>query len=429
MVSRPKARPGRGPAPSAEPNWRHIKAFVAVAECGSISRAARTLGRAQSAVTRSVIELEGEVGATLFERRAAGMELTLYGRMLLRRAARAGQEFAAAAREIAELGLPGAHPAAPVFHLQVGGRRLAALVTMTELQHMPDAAQALGVSQPAVSAAIREIENGLGVRLFERTPRGMLPTGAALILARRAKLARAEIVHAMEEMASLRGVTRGHVRVGVLALSRTAVVLPRAIARLMRDHPAVTVSVMEGAFHTQELALRSGDLDFVVGALREFPADSDLDVEPLFEDRLSVVVRPQHPLAARGRLRLRDLAGWKWILNRAGTPGRDRLEEMFRVQALAPPDVAVQTGSLAMTRALLLESDCLTALSAQQVEPDIRAGLLAMLPVALAETVRTIGIIRRKGGIFSPAATHLAAELRKVVADAARAPDGRRRPA
>lgn len=411
----------------AEPNWRHIKTFVSVAECGSISRAARQLARAQSAVTRAVIELETEVGATLFVRRAAGMELTIFGQILLRRALRAAREFAAAAREVGKLGLAGLRQGAPIFVMQVGGRRLAALVAMTELLHMADAATSLGVSQPAVSAAIREIEDRLGARLFDRTPRGMSPTPAALILAKHAKLARTEIVHAIEEMASLRGVTHGHVRVGVMALSRAAVVLPRAIARLQRDHPAIAVSVTEGAFYTQELALRSGDLDFVVGALRAFPADSDLDVEALFADSLSVVVRPEHPLVGRSRLRLRDLVGWRWILNRSGTPGRERLEEMFRAQSLPAPKVSVQTGSLAMTRALLLESDCLTALSAQQVEPDIGAGLLAMLPIELAATSRAIGIIRRKGSAFSPAALHLAAELRKVVADIARAPAARLR--
>ena len=405
-----------------EPNWRHIKTFVLVAECGSISRAARKLARAQSAVTRSVIELEIELGVTLFERRAAGMELTIFGQILLRRALRAAQEFATAGREIGKLGLAGVRQEDPIFVMQVGGRRLSALVAMTELQHMSEAAKSLGVSQPAVSAAIREIESRLGARLFDRTPRGMVPTATALILARHAKLARTEIVHAAEEMASLRGVVHGHVRVGVMALSRAAVVLPRATARLQRDNPGITVSVTEGAFYTQELALRSGDLDFVVGALRAFPADSDLDVEALFADSLSVVVRPQHPLMARRKLRLKNLVGWNWILNRSGTPGRDRLEDIFRAQSLPAPIVSVQTGSLAMTRALLLESDCLTALSAQQVEPDIGAGLLAVLPIELIETTRTIGIIRRKGTVFSPAAIRLAAELRKVVAEIARAP-------
>lgn len=401
-----------------EYSFRLLRVFVAVAECGSISKAAQRLYRAQSAVTRSIHELERAVGGPLFERHPAGMSLTDMGRVLLRRARRAAAEFDEARRDVLAFSTAST-PArnASLYSMQVANARLAAFVMLTELHHMPAVAQQLGLTQPAVSAAVRSLEESLQTKLFERTSRGLFPTPAASALAVRAKLAFAELRHGAEEIEALRGVTRGHVRVGILALSRSAVIVPRAVAGLARAQPDIRVSLVEGSFAMQELALRSGELDFVFGALRTFPPGSDFVGEPLLEDSLSVVVRAGHPLAAARRVSLRQLAGYQWVLNHSGTPGRERLEATFHARRLELPRVMVETGSLAMTLSVLLETDLLTALSRHQVEPELRAGMVAVLPMELPLTRRSIGIIRRKGSVPSPSAALLASEIRKIVAD------------
>ena len=404
----------RSPRLSAHPSLRQVKAFLAVADHGSVSRAAGKLYRAQSAVTRLVLDLEAAVGVPLFERRPAGMRTTVFGEAFERRARRAALEFDHARREVTEIAGRRVHPTAPVFSMQVGERRLAALIALTESHHMPAVAEKLGVTQPAVSAALRELEDGLGIPLFERTPRGLIPSDAALVLARRARLALNELSLALEEIAALQGIMQGRVRVGALPLGRTAI-LPRAVARLLESHPAIHVSVIEGPFDTLAVALRSGELDFIFGALREFPYGSDLAGNALLEDRLSIVVRSGHPLTRRRGLTLADLGSRKWVLNRESTPARTLLDRAFSAQGLAPPQDVVETASLAMTRGLLIEGDFLTALSRHQIEHELRFGMLAILPIELPQTVRRIGIMQRRDSAPSPAASLLGEEIRVAV--------------
>lgn len=405
------------PAVAPYYSLRWLRAFIAVADCGAVSRAALQLHREQSAVTRAVHELERAIGAALFERHHGGMLPTPTGQVLLRRARRAAAELEQARLDVHACSEPdGQARVSALSPMQLGLTQLSALVGLTELHHMSAVAQRLGVSQPAVSMAVRSLESTFQVRLFERTARGMFPTSAGNALAVRIKLAFAELRHAAQEIEALRGVATGQVAVGVLALGRSAVIVPQAVARLQRAHPGISVSLFEGSFADQEPALRSGDIDFVFGALREFPPGSDLNSEPLFEDCLSVVVRAGHPLARAPQLTLSDLAQAGWMLNRSGTPGRERLEAAFKAQGLDGPRVLVETGSLAMTRGLLLETDLVTALSREQVAPDFRSGLLAVLPVDLPQTLRRAGFMRRKGSILSPAAERLAAQIRQVIA-------------
>jgi len=407
--------------PAGQPVYslRWLRAFIAVADCGAVSRAALRLHREQSAVTRSVHELERAVGAALFERHHSGMILTPTGLALLQRARRAAAELDQARRDVQACTESGGRTQSSAMSpMQLGGTQLAALVGLTELHHMSAVALRLGVSQPAVSMAIRSLEAAFQVRLFERTARGMFPTSAANALSIRVKLAFAELRHAAQEIEALRGIASGQVAVGVLALGRSAVIVPQAVALLHRAHPGIGVSLFEGSFADQEPALRSGDIDFVIGALRNFPPGSDLTSEPLFEDCLSVVVRAGHPLSRAPRLTFNDLAQAGWVLNRSGTPGRERLEAAFKDQGLDGPRVLVETGSLAMTRGLLLETDLVTALSREQVAPDLRSGVFEVLPVELPQTLRRAGFMRRKGSILSPAAERLAVQIRQVIAQA-----------
>jgi LysR family transcriptional regulator of gallate degradation len=143
-------------------NLRHIKAFMAVAQTGRVSHGAAHILRAQSAVTRSVLELESSLGVRLFERSPAGMALTVFGEALLARGRRSADQFALAAQEMSDMLGRSISPGAPLFSMQVSVKRLEALVVLTELHNMPAAARRVGVTQPAISAAIREIEDSLG---------------------------------------------------------------------------------------------------------------------------------------------------------------------------------------------------------------------------------------------------------------------------
>jgi LysR family transcriptional regulator, regulator for genes of the gallate degradation pathway len=117
---------------------RHLRAFQAVADHGSVNRAAAALFRAQSAVTRSIHKLERELGVAMFERRARGMLPTAFGRALLTRTRRAFAEMQLARKHLMARSQGGTRSGnAPIFFLGMTEQRLLAFVALTEQHHMP----------------------------------------------------------------------------------------------------------------------------------------------------------------------------------------------------------------------------------------------------------------------------------------------------
>lgn len=397
-------------------NLRHLRALSAVASAGSIAGAAEGLFRVSSAVTRSIAELERALGRPLFERRARGMVLNTYGELALARARRIEQEFEAARAQLAARGGIGASADVhSLFASILNGRRLAVVASLAEKRNMPAVAREFGITQPAVSATLKDLEVGLGVPLFERGARGLLPTLAGEIVAFYFKRVLAELRHIVPDIAAREGVLQGSVNVGALPLGRTQV-LPLAVASLLARHPRLHIATVESPYDALAASLRSGDIDFILGALRTGSEVKDLQQEALFEDRLSVITRAGHPLTRAARIDFDALRQATWVLSRQGAPSRVLLEQFFSAARQAPPVPAVETGDLAVLRGLLLESDMVTAISAHQLRYEIRDESLVVLDFPLEQTRRDIGVTQRIGCFPSPGARALIEEIRQVVA-------------
>jgi LysR family transcriptional regulator of gallate degradation len=392
-------------------NLAHLRAFKLVADTGSATRAAAELFRAQSAVTRSVQELESALGESLFERKPSGMLPTPTGRAVLERCERIFAELEelaqwCAARQVRRRAL--AEGALPAYLLNT--RRLQMFVALARHRHMPTAASAFGISQPAVSSAIRVLESGSGLGLFHRSPRGMLHVRRALN----------ELRHVPDDIAAQHGNIQGAVTVGALPLGRT-LILPDAIARMSAQHPGVRVVTDESAYEALVAGLRAGDIDFILGALRSNDAASGLQNERLMSEDMVVLARRDHPLANVRGLTIANLRNAQWILPRSQAPARGLFEAQFRRAKLKPPMPTVETADLAIIRGLLSETDMVAALSAQQLYYECESGQLTALDIALHNTRRDIGLTVRAEGTPSPAARALIDAIRLAVADVARA--------
>jgi LysR family transcriptional regulator of gallate degradation len=366
-------------------NLRHLQAFSAVAATGSVTQAAEALFRVASAVTRAVAELEASAGRVAV--RAQGARHA--DERLRRGGARAAhrgwsRSFAAACQELAAGDAAGSQPveARSLLASMFSGRRLALFASLSELHNMPAVAAAFGVTQPALSALVRELEARTGRALFTRSARGVTPTRAGSQLAFRCKRALAELRSIGSDLAALRGAVEGSVAVGALPLSRT-LILPSAIAALVARHPRLRVSTVESPYEALAAALRSGDIDFIIGALRPPEDAKDLVQTALFEDRISLIVRAGHPLAKLARIGRPALQRAQWVLSRPGSPSRELLERAFREAGHAAPVPAVETGDLALLRGLLLRSDMVTAISAHQLHYEMETGALVVLPYPL----------------------------------------------
>jgi len=392
---------------------RHLHAFRAVAASGGIRRSSNALFRASSAVTRSVAMLEQQLDVQLFERKGSGMLATAAGETVRLRAERIDAELQAVRDDAVR--------AQERHGRKVGGieallneRRLQAATLLAEVHHMPTVAQAMGTSQSAVSQAVARLEDMLGQPLFLRTAHGMLPTDAGRRWIERFGRVLAELRHIPEDIAALAGVVQGTVTIGALPLARTQL-LPLAIASVLQRHPRLQVSSLESPYGELTAGLLSGRIDFIVGALRSAPGEA-FSVHALFDDKAALVARAGHPLAAKKKLRIGDLAGYPWALSRPGAPLRESLNGFFERQGVAAPTPTVETGDLALLRGVLVASDMLTVLSAHQLHFEVAGGQLAVLPFEMPGLERTIGVMTRKGSQLAPGARALLDDMDAVSA-------------
>lgn len=398
---------------------RQAKIFLAVADSLCVTRAAVLLDRSQASVTKSLQELEQQLGVTLFDRSSKGVSLTAFGKCLLPHAREAAEAFSAAGEYLASHSVRrGAHAAA-IGRMDVSDRWLDAFLAVAEHQDLATAAEHLGVTSAAISLSLRKLDKAAGASLFESTPQAVVPSASGRLLLQYVKLARSHLRHACDELAGMQGAHVGRIVIGTLPFVRT-IIVPRAITSLLESHPQFDVATVEGPYEDLVAALRCGDIDLMVGALRGDAADRDLLEERVLDDNLSIVARAGHPLGKCGTLNWPDLLSYNWILPRRGTPTRELFERAVSLRGLKVPPHVVETSSLVTLRGLLLESDRITILSRHQVLIEEQCGLLAVLNFELHGTARPIGITIRRRGSMSPAAALLAQEIRCAAAASAR---------
>lgn len=391
-------------------NIMQIRAFCQVAKRGSVSQAANDLFRTQSAITRSIRDLEHVLSVPLFERHFSGMVLTDYGKCILPRAQHAIEELNAVPLILARLkNKENKEFIEPIYLFNA--RRLEIFLQLYHVNHTQTVANLLNITQPAVSAALKTLEKGSGFALFRRTPEGVMPGQAATLIYPNLSRCMNELQHIYADIAARRGVLEGVVRIGALPLSRTRL-LPQAVSAFLAAHPGIQVLTNESPFDALVSEMRAGNIDFILGALRNTRQAPDLASEVLFEEEMVTLARNDHPLHKENALR-DGLAQARWVLPRAGTPARLMLDAAFTALGVEAPRPVVETGDLAMVRGLLLHSDMLAAVSKSQLAWELEAGVLTALPVALPQTRRDIGLTFRAGSLPSPATEALLGYLRR----------------
>jgi LysR family transcriptional regulator, regulator for genes of the gallate degradation pathway len=272
------------------------------------------------------------------------------------------------------------------------------------------ASEASGLSAASLHRAVADLSVALGQRLIERRGRSIFLTVAGERRLRGFGLALAELRAGFAEVAAWHGRAAGKIVIGAMPLSR-ARWLPEAIAQFRAVHLVTDLVVIEGSHAELSGPLRGGDIDLMVGALREGSEGADLAQEAVFIDRPKIVMRRDHPVlaTAEGRGRLLD---YPWILPGRETPLRRYWEDMVKALGAQPPHVGIECGSVMTIRQLLLGSDALTLLSPDQVAVEVAAGLLALCePPVTVE--RTIGITIRAGWRPTAAQAEFIAILRQ----------------
>lgn len=296
------------------------------------------------------------------------------------------------------------------FHLKT--RHLVLLVELGRHASILHAAEAAGLTQPGASKLIGELEHALGVSLFERLPRGVVPTWYGQVLIRRAGAALAEMDAAHQEIMQGQAGFGGRVAIGSVRAA-AATLLPQAVKLLKERNPRVQVAVSSDTSQAMIEGLRAGELDIVIGRILDPAAAAELDFEPLGDEPHSLVVRAGHPWLTRSDLGFGELAQAPWILP---TPGRlrDQLMALFVSRGLPQPFDVVETISLPLIARLLADSDRVVALPPELVQAALDAGTLALLPLHVDLRAGVYGIVTRKRHHLAPSAEAMLAALREA---------------
>ena len=226
-----------------------------------------------------------------------------------------------------------AQPANLFRRLRIKSRQIMLLDALDEHRNLRRAAAAINTTQPAATALLQQLEEGLGVLLFERHARGMEPTVYGEVMIRYARGVLHDFAYAGDEMAALAAGAAGLVRIGSV-MGGTPVLLTQGLARFKAGNPRVRISLQVDTSDLLMPALLRGDLDVVLGRLPDQFYDEDLEIEQLEGESMSVVARPGHPLFDLGEISLADLVAQTWILHPLGSPMRRRVAQGgFKVTA------------------------------------------------------------------------------------------------
>jgi DNA-binding transcriptional LysR family regulator len=292
------------------------------------------------------------------------------------------------------------------------------LMSVAEAGSMGKAAERLGTSQPAISRSISDLERALGVRLLDRGPRGIEPTGFGRAIIKRGIAVFDELRQGIKDIEFLADPTAGELRIGCTEPIAAGPCLA-VIDRLTQHHPRLVFHVVTGPPSSLHRELTDRNVELVIAGITNEKIDEHLLTEKLFEDCWVIVAAAHNPLTRRRRINLAELARERWTLLPSGSHGYVGFDhafvaDAFRARGLEPPQVNVIAASLNMRNSLLATGRFLSVLPnfvlKQPGLPSLKA-----LPVELPKMRRIISLITLRHRSLSPLAELFVETTRCVV--------------
>ncbi len=284
------------------------------------------------------------------------------------------------------------------------------LLAVAEQGSVRAAAREMRIAQPAVTRSLQELERELGVSLFERKARGVVPTAMGEVFIRRARSVDNELTRARDEIAQLRGLAHGSVCVA-LSMAPHLALLPYALRPFRLRYPDVRLNIIDAVFPTVANEMADGTIDCYVGPLPESIPEGLL-VEQLFGNTRVILGRKGHPLAhARS---LRELVDAEWATTSITTEAEYELGPLFAQHHLPEPKLVLQGHSALTLIVSLLHSDLLAMVPVQWTDFSLTKDALQTIEVTEPLDAAPICIIQRAGLPLTPATEYLCDLLRRA---------------
>ncbi len=302
-----------------------------------------------------------------------------------------------------------------MINSRVKFRHLHTFVEVARQKSVVRAAEILNVSQPAVTKTIRELEDALGVSVFEREGRGIRITRYGEVFLRHAGAALTALRQGIDSVSQELFDSAPPVRIGALPTVSTRV-MPRAMALFLAEKTGSRVKIVTGDNAVLMEQLRVGDLDLVVGRLVSPEKMTGLSFEHLYSEQVVFTVRSGHPLLNSRRSVFEGLSEYPVLMPSRGSIIRPTVEQFLIANGVASLPTQIETVSDAFGRAFVKSSDAVWIISAGVVAAEIADGSLAALPIDTAETRGPVGLTMR---VDAEASTPLAILIQTIRQSAA----------
>ena len=273
-------------------------------------------------------------------------------------------------------------------------KQLHLLVALYETGNVSRTASRMGMTQPGLSKWLGDLEEDLGVRLFERNSRGLTPTPYCAALVEHARAVIGELDRTQATIRLMASGASGHFVVGTTPTAATALV-PRAAGHFRRQFPDAYIQIVEDKLDALLPRLKEGRLDCVVAKTDQARFEAGMRCDVLFKERLRLVVSRQHPLARRRKVGWDDVQAWPWISPLLDSPLRKELEQELALANQPAPRYRLETGSTVVILSMLAAGELVSPMSAHVAAHYQALGQVAVLPLAtLRES--SVGVIRRR---------------------------------
>ena len=281
-------------------------------------------------------------------------------------------------------------------------RQVSLLLAVDDLGTLRGASTALGMSQPAATKMLRELEHTLGHPLFDRVGRGLKLTAAGRCVLAYFRGLRGTVESLGRELQELRQGSAGKLFIGSIIAASPAQ-LTDALVRLKRQFPLLAVEINVGTSDRLLEQLQEGALDLVIGRLPG-PARHDYLFKPIADEALSVVAAREHPLAARKSVAFSTLLGYPWILQPRGSPMRDVMEQEFAAHQASLPKGLIETASILTSTNLIARTHMIAVFPESVASRYQKHKLLKILPYPIRNKLAAYGSIQRRDRPASSAA-------------------------
>lgn len=287
--------------------------------------------------------------------------------------------------------------------------QLRAFVEVARQGSIRAASRLSGISQPALTKAIQELEQVLGARLFIRRQQGVVMTDVGDNFFRHASLVLEELRVAQEDIQQRLGLAGGRVNIGVGgSVART--IMPQVITQFHREYPLVQVRIVEGQLVSMIPELRQGELDFTINTYDQSHLDQELSFEQMMQRDYKVVVRNGHPMEkARS---LAELQQCDWTMPTPKGSYYRLLHDLFAERGMAPKIVVSCETFMACT-SLVAQSDFVSILSVDVINDPVLGHQLVALDLDDPLPKATFYLIQRKDTALTPMSAYMAQLFRR----------------